>query len=197
MRLLPSTAQRVFRGMSKMASGSQLIPQGDNRFTMSTTFNKVTTGSEEWYTPPEIVHSLGQFDLDPCFSPPSGERPWDTALLHYSKTENGLAQTWTGRVWCNPPYGRGIDRWLSKCARHNNCIALVFARTDTAVWQEQVFTTAAGALFLSGRIKFIDCSTLKAAKHAAPAPAVLIAWGENNMESLARCGLKGALVRFR
>lgn len=26
----------------------------------------------------------------------------------YTKEQDGLAQPWTGRVWCNPPYGREV-----------------------------------------------------------------------------------------
>ena len=51
--------------------------------------------NEEWLTPPEIIQSLGKFDLDPC-SPCI--RPWDTALNHYCITEDGLQQNWEGRV---------------------------------------------------------------------------------------------------
>lgn len=57
-------------------------------------------GKDEWLTPPEIIRSLGEFDLDPC-SPIN--RPWDTALNHYTIIDNGLKQQWYGRVWCNPP----------------------------------------------------------------------------------------------
>ena len=36
---------------------------------------------DEWLTPPEIINSLGTFDLDPC-SPIN--RPWKTAKKHYT-----------------------------------------------------------------------------------------------------------------
>ena len=32
----------------------------------------------------------------------------------YTKEQDGLAQPWTGRVWCNPPYGREIGKWVKK-----------------------------------------------------------------------------------
>lgn len=59
-------------------------------------------GKDEWLTPPEIIKALGQFDLDPCAPV---VRPWDTAERHYSIKDNGLMLPWSGRVWCNPPYG--------------------------------------------------------------------------------------------
>ena len=71
---------------------------------MNVTFEgNTSTGKDEWLTPPEIVKSLGEFDLDPC-SPI--ERPWDTAKNHFTINDNGLIQNWFGRVWCNPPYGK-------------------------------------------------------------------------------------------
>jgi hypothetical protein len=49
---------------------------------MNTSFEgKTETGKDEWLTPPEIIKSLGEFDLDPC-SPIN--RPWDTAKNHYT-----------------------------------------------------------------------------------------------------------------
>jgi hypothetical protein len=43
-------------------------------------YNPQTKKHPEWLTPPEIITSLGMFDLDPCT--PS-VRPWDTAKKHY------------------------------------------------------------------------------------------------------------------
>ena len=34
---------------------------------------------------------------------------------YYTEKENGLAQDWTNEVvWCNPPYGREIGKWIKK-----------------------------------------------------------------------------------
>jgi site-specific DNA-methyltransferase (adenine-specific) len=33
---------------------------------------------------------------------------------YFTRADDGLAQTWTGRVWCNPPYGRAIGAWMRK-----------------------------------------------------------------------------------
>ena len=32
---------------------------------MNTTFEKTENSTDEWYTPIEIIESLGKFDLDP------------------------------------------------------------------------------------------------------------------------------------
>lgn len=84
---------------------------------------------DEWLTPPEIVHALGDFDLDPCAPV---RRPWSTATHHYTVLDNGLTKPWFSRVWMNPPYGRETGIWLNKLAVHGDGIALVFARTETS-----------------------------------------------------------------
>lgn len=63
---------------------------------------------DEWLTPPAIIKSLGEFDLDPC-SPIV--RPWDTAKTHFDINTDGLKMPWFGRVWLNPPYGDQTFNW--------------------------------------------------------------------------------------
>lgn len=69
-----------------------------------------------WLTPKHIIDALGKFDLDPCATPPP--RPWETASASFVEADNGLSQEWFGRVWMNPPYGRGIGAWMKKMAEH-------------------------------------------------------------------------------
>jgi hypothetical protein len=92
--------------------------------------------NDEWLTPPEIIHALGLFSLDPC-APIN--RPWDTAIQHYTITDNGLKLPWFGRVWLNPPFGREAVKWLRRLRDHGNGIALVPARTETAMFFETVW----------------------------------------------------------
>lgn len=94
-------------------------------------------GSDVWLTPPEIIQALGPFDLDPCAAPEP--RPWPTATRHISLPEDGLSVDWTGRVWCNPPFGRVAAAWLRKLSEHGNGIALIPARTETAMFYETVW----------------------------------------------------------
>ena len=93
-------------------------------------------GKEEWLTPPELIKSLGEFDLDPC-SPIN--RPWPIAKEHYTISDNGLVKPWIGRVWCNPPYGPETGKWMARCMAHKNCTALIFARTETRQFFEYVW----------------------------------------------------------
>lgn len=74
-------------------------------------------GKDEWLTPPYLVKALGEFDLDPCAPI---QRPWDTARRHYTVEDDGLKQIWSGRVWCNPPYGLEAVEWLDKLSKHGD-----------------------------------------------------------------------------
>jgi len=110
--------------------------------------------NDEWLTPPNILKSLGNFDLDPC-APII--RPWETAKNHFTVKDDGLNQVWEGRVWCNPPYGLTASKWLSKLADHGNGIALIFARTETRMFFDHVWNKADALLFIEGRLFFSLC----------------------------------------
>jgi hypothetical protein len=146
-----------------------------------------TAGKEDWLTPPEILRALGTFDLDPC-SPI--DRPWDTAKVHYTKIDDGLAKPWNGRVWLNPPYGNKTKHWLSRLALHGNGIALVFARTETKSFFPWVWSYAHGFLWLKGRLAFYSKEG-RPGNNISAAPSVLIAYGQENALCLKNCGLEG------
>ncbi len=143
--------------------------------------------TDEWLTPPHIIKALGEFDLDPC-SPI--DRPWPTAKNHFTIDDNGLLKDWFGRVWMNPPYGKQLIHWLNKMALHGNGVGLTFGRTDTEAFHRYVFPVADSVLFLCGRLFFhhVDGTV---AKWNGGAASVLIAYGANNSDSLAECGLPG------
>jgi hypothetical protein len=147
-------------------------------------------GKDEWLTPPEIIQSLGDFSLDPC-APVL--RPWDTAKTHYTIDDDGLTKDWFGRVWCNPPYGLEAVKWLERMALHDNGIALIFARTETNMFFDQVWEKATALLFLKGRLYFHHVDGTRA-KANAGAPSVLIAYGVNNAQILRDSGIKGKFL---
>lgn len=149
-------------------------------------------GHDEWLTPPEILRKLGPFDLDPC-SPIT--RPWRTADRHYSRLDDGLAQPWTGRVWLNPPFGREAVKWLRRLVEHGNGIALIPARTETAMYYECVWDVADAVLFMRGRPHFHYVDGRRA-KANSGAPICLVAYGGANAECLAQSGL-GKVVPAR
>lgn len=145
---------------------------------MTKNFNLNTEDQEEWLTPLSLIQALGKFDLDPCAPPPS-RRLWDTAKKHYSKEEHGdgLSLPWPqfDRVWLNPPYGKETWKWLNKLALHKYGIALVFARTETVGFHEEVWNKANGIFFFKGRIKFGKTSTGKF-DQPANAPSCLVSY---------------------
>ena len=147
--------------------------------------------THDWLTPPELIAALGVFDMDPCASQ---HQPWRTATNQYTITDDGLARDWTGRVWCNPPYGPHAEKFLKRMGEHGNGIALVFARTETKAFQEHCWRKASAMLFMAGRIKF----RLPGGATSGPAgaPSVLIAYGENNATSLEKSGIAGYVVRL-
>lgn len=147
-------------------------------------------GTSTWLTPPGIVAALGQFDLDPCAAP--SPRPWPTATRHIELPECGLRADWSGRVWMNPPFGREATAWMRKLANHGNGIALIPARTETAMFYESVWGAADAVLFLKGRPHFHKPDGVRAPFNSG-APICLIAYGAANVMALDRSGL-GAVV---
>lgn len=135
---------------------------------------QVRGATDTWLTPPEIIHSLGEFDLDPCCPP---VMPWQTAkkMLHHP-LQDGLTESWLGRVWLNPPYGDEVDMWCKKMAVHNRGTMLIFARTETNWWHDYIWQHATAVLFLRGRLHFHHVDGIRA-KHNAGGPSALVAFG--------------------
>ena len=154
--------------------------------------NEATVSATDvWLTPPHILEALGPFDLDPCASE---NRPWNTARQHYTIKDDGLAQSWSGRVWCNPPYGPKMGPFLEKLATHpGGGVALVFARTETRAFFDNVWDKATAILFLKGRLKFHKPDGEVGG--TAGSPSVLIAYGEADAELLKNCKLSGKYIR--
>lgn len=153
-------------------------------------FNTNTDNNDEWLTPPEIIHALGEFDLDPC-SP--SKRPWHTAKAHYSLPDNGLLAPWRGRVWLNPPYGRETFEWIEKLSLHEEGgIALIFARTETKGFHRFIWQRAHSVFFFEGRLSFYYVTGVKAG--AANAPSCLVSFTAQDSEAIKNSKLKGKQV---
>lgn len=144
-----------------------------------------------WLTPPDLIEKLGPFDLDPCAAP--SPRPWPTAIRHIELPEDGLAAEWDGYVWLNLPYSFEAWRWLDKLAAHGDGIALIFARTETAGFVEQVWRRATGILFLYGRLHFHRPDGSRAAANSG-APSCLVAYGQRAADELQASGIAGAYI---
>lgn len=158
---------------------------------MDTSFEKSKQTKVEWLTPPELVKKLGEFDLDPC-SPINA--PFLHAKYNFTIEENGLNKEWFGRVYCNPPYGKHMELWMNKLAKHGNGIALIFARTETRCFFENVWDKADGLLFVKGRIRFYHVSGEQGGTPGAP--SVFVAYGKNNALALKHSGIKGKYLEL-
>ena len=146
----------------------------------------------DWITPPEIVKALAPFDLDPCAA--QDFTRWPTAHRHITLPDDGLAADWGNNfVWLNPPY-RGSRPWIKKLATHKaGGIALLFARTETATWQQWVFPFATAILFRTPRIKFYEPDgTL--GKKGSTAGSAFIAYGLKATSRLIHSKIEGRIV---
>lgn len=152
-------------------------------------FNTNTENNDEWLTPPELLKVLGPFDLDPC-APVT--RPWPTASTHYTVQDNGLTQPWKGRVWLNPPYGRETYKWLARLAEHGAGLALIFARTETQGFHEQVWGKADAVFFFKGRLRF--CRVDGRLCGVANAPSCLVSYSQQDTGHIAKI-LMGGLIQ--
>jgi phage N-6-adenine-methyltransferase len=113
-----------------------------------------------WRTPQEIIDQalkvLGAVDLDPCCT--NKANPAVPARMYYDMEDHSLSQTWSGRIFLNPPYGRQITHWIDKlCYEYEDggvtaAIALVPARTDTEWWQK---LSNYPYCAIRGRVKFV------------------------------------------
>lgn len=144
-------------------------------------------GSGVWLTPLWIVRALGPFDIDPCAA-----EGWETADDLVYPPRDGLNEPWNGRVWLNPPYSE-VWAWLSKLANHGNGIALVFARTETRGFIDQVWNRADAVRFLHGRLHFHYPDGRRADSNAG-APSVLVAYGDRNARSLRDSTIPGTYL---
>lgn len=157
---------------------------------MNTSFQRSANGTDEWYTPIEIINSLGEFDLDPC----APVRPlWPTARVMYNKNDDGLTKEWFGRVWLNPPYSRPLlTSFIKRMVDHNNGIALLFNRCDNVMFQDVIFPTAKAMMFLRKRIRFYRPDGTQG--DSPGCGSVLIAWGEKNADAVMNCNLSGKYI---
>ena len=148
--------------------------------------------SDEWYTPAEIIQSLGEFDLDPATSL-EAYRQNSSARQFYTVEENGLSKDWNGRVWLNPPYSNPlIQQFLTKMAEHNNGIALVFAKVEAKWFHDIVLRHATAIKFLYDRVRFFKPDGTQGLQPRNG--SMLIAYGTENAAILSDNTLKGKFL---
>ena len=127
--------------------------------------------TNEWGTPQKLFDELErefQFTLDPCSTHENAK-----CEKHYTAGDNGLSQDWTGEVvFCNPPYGREIPKWVEKAATSQaTTVMLIPARTDTAYFHDFIYGKAE-IRFLRGRVRFDREPGVQG--DAAPFPSMIV-----------------------
>lgn len=160
-------------------------------FTFETACPGNVSATDTWLTPPYIVDALGTFELDPCAAP--APRPWQFAPNDYDITQgqDGTVLPWSGRAWCNPPYGKLARPFIDRSSIHpDGGITLIFARTETSVWQDIIWPRATGILFLAGRLSFYKADGTKGG--TAGSPSALVAFTDADAGVLRHCGQRGA-----
>lgn len=128
--------------------------------------------SDLWSTPQDLFEELNKefsFDLDPCSTHENAK-----CHNHFTIEEDGLLMDWSGHsVFCNPPYGRDMYKWVRKCYNASlSCpvvVALLPSRTDTRWFHEFIYHRAE-IRFIKGRLKFGGSS------NSAPFPSMIVIW---------------------
>lgn len=122
-----------------------------------------------WETPQKLFDELNEefdFGIDVCALPENAK-----CEKYYTPEHDGLRQPWVGNVWCNPPYGRGIERWLEKAQKSVTegakvVVMLLPVRTNTKWFHEYIYNKAE-IRFIRGKLKFSNH------KDPAPFPSML------------------------
>lgn len=139
------------------------------------TSGMMSSKTPEWATPQAFFDMLDKefhFTLDPCSTHENAK-----CAEHYTKEDDGLSKSWGGHiVFCNPPYGRELPKWVKKSneeSRHADIVMLIPARTDTRWFHEYIYGQAE-IRFIKGRLKFGGATT------SAPFPSMLVIYKNQN-----------------
>lgn len=139
--------------------------------------NKVhfSSRSNEWATPQSFFDRLNEefrFDLDPCCTTESAK-----CSTFYTEADDGLVKPWFGTVFVNPPYGRGIGKWVKRCydMAQDGCtvVLLMPVRSDTPYWHDYVMRSSEVRL-VRGRLRFTGGPKENPDSHNAPFPCAVV-----------------------
>lgn len=137
----------------------------------------LSSGKMDYCTPQSFFDSLNEefcFTLDAAASEKSAK-----CKSFYTPEIDGLKSPWNlgGAVFCNPPYGRKIGKWVRKAyeeaKRGTTVVLLIPARTDTQYFHEYIYGKAE-IRFIRGRLRFEDEDGRKYAP--APFPSMVVVY---------------------
>lgn len=150
--------------------------------------NKVFFSSQNmcWCTPQDFYDELNKefsFVLDPAATEKTAK-----CKNYFTPETDGLSQSWDfgGAVFCNPPYGREIGKWVEKAYKESLVIKypivlLIPARTDTTYFHNFIYWKAE-IRFIKGRLRFTDEYGIPA--DAAPFPSLLAIYNGRNAKQI-------------
>ena len=133
--------------------------------------------SNEWENPQEFYDELNRefnFTLDPCCQEHNHK-----CDKYYTVQQDGLSKSWAGEtVFCNPPYGRSIGKWVEKCYEEHLkgtvVVMLIPSRTDTT-WFHKYILGKAEIRFVKGRMRFINRERPET-RGLAPFPSMVVVY---------------------
>lgn len=130
-----------------------------------------------WCTPQDFFDRLDaefHFVLDAAATKKSAK-----CEKFFTPETDGLAQSWDcgGAVFCNPPYGRQICKWVQKVFKESAggypIVLLIPARTDTTYFHDYIYGKAE-IRFIRGRLRFTDEN--ENAADPAPFPSMVVVY---------------------
>lgn len=128
-------------------------------------------------TPQDFFDKLNEefhFTLDACATPENAK-----CERFFTKEQDGLAQSWDGVVWCNPPYCRQTGKWVEKAynesKRGATVVMLIPCRPDVSYFHDFILGKAE-VRFVRGRLKF------GGSKNSAPFPSMVVVFGDGRSD---------------
>ena len=139
-------------------------------------FPQTEATSDDYLTPRWVFDVLAEtFDIDVAASPFGDNVP---AVTKFYKQDDGLAQSWRGFIWMNPPYSQATP-WVNRFIDHANGIALLpFAKS---MWLINIWSTAHAITLPPRRFHFEGGSIML--------PVFFAAMGERGVRAVKRIGV--------
>ena len=127
--------------------------------------------TDMWETPQDFFDKLDaefHFTMDACAVKQNAK-----CERFISPQEDGLSQPWDGIVWCNPPYGKTIGKWVQKAYTSAQggatVVMLIPARTDTKWFHDFIYQQQGVEIrFIKGRLRFGNSI------NSAPFPSMVV-----------------------
>jgi phage N-6-adenine-methyltransferase len=139
----------------------------------------------DWCTPQDFFDRLNEefgFVLDAAATDKTAK-----CTLYYTPETDGLSQSWDrgGAVFCNPPYGREIGKWVKKAYEEargggvRRCTA--YSRSNRYDLFHDYIYGKAEIRFVRGRLRFTDDDGN--ASDPAPFPSMVVIYNGERVKN--------------